>query len=225
MAMLTDQDREFLQDRFRDELKDDVTIIAFTKKPEGLESPGLECEFCRETEELMIELKELSNKIKLDLREFSSDDQMAKDLGIDKLPALILTSSDASIKAVRYFGIPGGFEFSSLVEDIIDLSRRSTDLDQSTKDKVKGVQKDIHIQVFFTPTCPYCPIAVRTAHQMAMENPQHIKADAIEAAEFPDLIDRYEIQAVPTIVINEEIQFEGALPEDEFTNHIMEAVA
>jgi glutaredoxin-like protein len=225
MAMLTDDDREFLLGRFRDELKDDVTIIAFTKKQEGLESPGLECEFCRETEELMVELKELSDKIKLDIREFSPDDAVVKDLGIDKLPALIITSCDEAHTAVRYFGIPGGFEFSSLVEDIIDLSRRSTDLDQTTKDKVKGVQKDIHIQVFFTPTCPYCPIAVRTAHQMAMENPQRIKADAIEAAEFPGLIDKYEIQAVPTVVINEEIQFEGALPEDEFADQIMEAVA
>lgn len=221
MAMLTDEDREFLRGRFRDELKDDVTIIAFTRKQKSLESPGLECEFRGDTEELITELGELSDKIKLDIREFSPDDEIVKDQGIDKLPALIITSGD---EAVRYFGIPGGFEFSSLVEDIIDLSRRSTDLDQSTKDKVKGVQRDIHIQVFFTPTCPYCPIAVRTAHQMAMENPRHIKADAIEAAEFPDLVDKYEIQAVPTVVINEEIQFEGALPEDEFADHVIAAV-
>ncbi len=225
MAMLTDQDKEFLRNRFRDELKNDVTIIAYTKKQEGLESPGLECEFCNETEELMTELKDLSDKIKLDTRQFLPDDQAVKDLGIDKLPALIIAGDDQSSKAVRYFGIPGGFEFSSLVEDIIDLSRRSTDLEQRTKDRVKGVDKDIHIQVFFTPTCPYCPIAVRTAHQMAMENPQHIKADAIEAAEFPNLVDKYEIQAVPTVIINEEIHFEGALPEDQFADQIMEAVS
>ena len=224
MAMLTDQDKEFLRNRFRDELKNDVTIIAYTKKEEGLESPGLECEFCNETEELMNELKDLSDRINLEVRQFRPNDQVASDLGIDKLPALIVTGADQASKAVTYFGIPGGFEFSSLVEDIIDLSKRTTDLDQSTIDKVKSVDKDIHIQVFFTPTCPYCPIAVRTAHQMAMENPQHIKADAIEAAEFPALVDKYEIQAVPTVVINDNIQFEGALPEEDFANQIVEAV-
>lgn len=225
MAMLTDQDREFLRNRFRDELKDDVTILAFTRKQSGFDLAGLECEFCSETEELMAELKDLSDSLSLDVREFSPDDDMVKALGIDKLPALILTKGAELNKNVRYFGIPGGFEFSSFVEDIIDLSRNSTDLEEGTKEKIKSVAQDVHIQVFFTPTCPYCPIAVRTAHQMAMENPSHIKADAIEAAEFPGLVDQYEITAVPTVVINDVIQFEGALSEDEFAQQVLEAAA
>ena len=223
MGMIPDQDREFLKDKFGQELQNPVTILAFTKMAQGIDQPGIECEFCKETEDLINEVAELSDKIKVESREYSPDDQMAKDLGIDKIPALVVTSD--SNKGVRYFGIPGGFEFSSLVEDIVDVSRNATDLSQEAKDMVKGIDKDVHIQVFVTPTCPYCPVAVRTAHQMAIENPGRITADAVEAAEFPHLVSKYDINAVPTVVINDRVQFQGALPEEDFADQIMQALA
>lgn len=222
MAMIPDQDKEFLRDKFSEELQNPVTIIAFIKKSSDLQQPGLECEFCDETEQLVDEVVELSDKIRIESHEFSQEDQLVKNLGIDKLPALVLTGDSA--KGVRYFGIPGGFEFSSLVEDIIDVSKNATDLPQEVKEKVHSIDQDVHIQVFMTPTCPYCPSAVRIAHQMAIENPQHIKADAIDAAEFPHLVNRYNINAVPTIVVNDKIQFEGALPEDEFVKRVVDAL-
>lgn len=219
MGMIPDQDREFLKTRFSDELQDNVTIVAYTRKAQGMDQEGLECEFCVETEQLISELTELSDKISVDVRELSSDDAMASDLGVDKLPALIVRNSTGT--GVRYFGIPGGFEFSSLIEDIVDISRNATDLTEDVKVKVRSLDHDVHIQVFVTPTCPYCPSAVRAAHQMAIENPSRIKADAIEAAEFPHLVSKYDISAVPTIVINDEVQIEGALPEEEFAAQVI----
>lgn len=223
MGMIPDQDREFLKNKFDDEMKDTVTIAAFTEKVQDTSDPGLECEFCSETKQLVNEVADLSDKIKVETHEYTKDDPVVKDFSIDKLPALVLMSD--SSKSVRYFGIPGGFEFSSFVEDIVDVSRNSTNLLDATKDKVHGIDKDVHIQVFVTPTCPYCPSAVRTAHQMAIENPQHIKADAVEASEFPHLVDKYDINAVPTIVINDKVQFEGALPEEDFADQVLQAVA
>ena len=38
------------------------------------------------------------------------------------------------------------------------------------KEKLKELSRPVHIQVFVTLTCPYCPRAVRTAHQMAVES-------------------------------------------------------
>lgn len=223
MAMIADADREFLKSKFNEELQGPVTIAAFTRVVEGLELPGLECEFCTETEQLVFEVAELSDKIEVEPREYSSDDEMVKDLGVDKLPALVLMSDAA--KGVRYFGIPGGFEFSCLIEDIVDVSRNSTDLSEEVKDKVRSIDQDVHIQVFVMPTCPYCPSVVRIAHQMAIENPQHIRADAIEATEFPHLVSRYDISAVPTVVINDKVQFEGTLPEEAFTEQVTRALA
>ena len=223
MGMIPDQDKEFLRGKFSEELESPVTVVAFTEKTEGLAEPGLECKFCSETEQLVSEVTELSDKLRLDVRKFSADDQTAKDMGIDKLPALVLTSDESS--NVRYFGVPGGFEFNSFVEDIVDVSRNATSLSQAVKDKIRRINRDVHIQVFVTPTCPYCSSAVRIAHQMAIENPTHIKADAIEVAEFPHLVERYDISAVPTVVINDKVQFEGALSSEDFAERVAKTLA
>jgi alkyl hydroperoxide reductase subunit AhpF len=77
--------------------------------------------------------------------------------------------------------------------------------------------------VLQTPTCPYCPRAVRTAHQFAMENDK-IKSAMIEAMEFYDLANQYSVMAVPKIVINDDVSFEGALPEENFLEYVLSAV-
>ena len=52
------------------------------------------------------------------------------------------------------------------------------------------------------------------AHQMAMENPL-ITADMVEAYEFPDLADRFEVSGVPQTTINDGIgTVVGAYPEE-----------
>lgn len=57
---------------------------------------------------------------------------------------------------------------------------------------------------------------------MAIEN-QHVVADAIEAGEFPDLAAHYAVMGVPKTVVNERVEFVGAVPEDVFVRHVLEA--
>ena len=51
-----------------------------------------------------------------------------------------------------------------------------------------------------------------------------VKAECIEATEFPELSQRYRVMAVPKIVINDRVQFEGALPEPDFLGEVLQAV-
>ena len=53
---------------------------------------------------------------------------------------------------MRYFGIPAGYEFSTLVEDLIDVSKGQTNLSEKTREVLSQVDQDVHIQVFVTPT-------------------------------------------------------------------------
>ena len=64
---------------------------------------------------------------------------------------------------------------------------------------------------------------MRLAQHMAVAS-DRVRATAIEATEFPDLSRAYRVMAVPKIVINERVQFEGALPEDQFLAAVLEAV-
>ncbi len=64
---------------------------------------------------------------------------------------------------------------------------------------------------------------MRLAQHMAIASPR-VSAECIEATEFPDLSQRYRVMAVPKIVINDKVQFEGALPEKEFLGAVLQAV-
>ncbi len=59
---------------------------------------------------------------------------------------------------------------------------------------------------------------------MALESP-HVKADVVEASEFPHLVGKYHVVGVPKVVINETVQFEGAQPEDRYLDHVLKAAS
>jgi alkyl hydroperoxide reductase subunit AhpF len=104
----------------------------------------------------------------------------------------------------------------------IVVEGKKSNLLPGTKARLKALSNPVHIQVFVTLTCPYCPGAVQTAHKMAMES-DLIRADMVEASEFPHLTNKYNVLAVPKVVINETIEFEGALPESQFLEYVLKA--
>ena len=162
-------------------------------------------------------VKELNDKISLEVYNIDFAKEKAEYYNIDKAPAIIL--ENGSDFGIRFYGIPSGYEFGTLLQDLIYVSKKETELSPSTKDFIKKINKPLHIQVFVTPTCPYCPRAVLMAHQMALES-EFITADMIEATEFPDLANKYRVYGVPKIVVNEVVQIEGAVPESTFINKI-----
>jgi alkyl hydroperoxide reductase subunit AhpF len=102
------------------------------------------------------------------------------------------------------------------------ISTEKSGLSDETKNKLKAISKPAHIQVFVTLTCPYCSSAVAMGHRMAYES-DNITADMVNAQEFPQLTQRYNVFAVPKVVINEATQFEGALPEDKFLEKVLKS--
>ncbi len=65
---------------------------------------------------------------------------------------------------------------------------------------------------------------MRLAQHMAVAS-DRVTATAVEATEFPDLSQSYRVSAVPKIVINDRVEFEGALPEPEFLGAVLRAAA
>ena len=65
---------------------------------------------------------------------------------------------------------------------------------------------------------------MRLAQHMAVASEQ-VRATAVEATEFPELSRAYRVMAVPKIVINDRVEFEGALPEPQFLDAVLRAVA
>jgi glutaredoxin-like protein len=210
MDILTKEVREATEQRFSEALVNKVEIIHFTQEPSRLILPNYvqnqECMFCKETKSLLQEVCSLSEKIELMLYDFLADAERAKEYNIDKIPATIIAGNSA--KNIRIFGIPSGYEYTSLIEAIVDVSKGNTNLMPETIEALKTIDKPIHIQTFVTPTCPYCTSSVRFGHQFALES-SHIVADMVEATEFPHLTQKYNVVGVPRTVINESIIVEG----------------
>lgn len=222
--LLNAEVKEFAKKKFEAELAGPVTIVFFTQEPPSIIVPGRppvrECLYCRETRQLLEEISALSDKIRLEVYDIDSDKEKAAAFGIDKVPATVVMNGKDH--GIRFFGIPAGYEFTSLLEAVVDVSRGRGDLADSTREALAGLTKDVHIQVFVTPTCPYCPMAVRLAHQMALESPR-IRADMVEASEFPHLTQKYEVFGVPKTVMNETVSLEGGVPEEVFLEHVLQA--
>lgn len=223
MALLSDRDRTYLSDLFAKELTDDVTVHFFTVAAPKLAVPGRPtCDYCQETQALLEEVAGLTTHITLAVHDRDREPELAAALGVDKVPAIVLAGKAAG--RVRYYGIPAGYEFRSLVEDLIDVAMGTHGLSEQTLRVLAELPGEAHLQVFVTPTCPYCPGAARLAHRLAIASAK-ITADVIEANEFPALADRYHVSGVPQTVINDRHSFVGALPEVRFVAELRRAFA
>jgi glutaredoxin-like protein len=218
MPLISEKDAEILRKEFDTGLVNPVKLVMFTQT--------IECQFCAETRQIVEEVAALSDKISAEIYNFVTDKATADLYGIDKIPAIaILRTEDSGDRdyGIRFYGIPSGYEFTSIIEDIVDVSKGDSGLQSKTREALAGVTDPVHLQVFITPTCPYCPMAVRLAHRLAIES-DLIKADMVEAIEFPHLSNKYHVHGVPRTVINETFHQEGAAPEPMLLAKLLEAL-
>lgn len=211
---LQDKDKETLINFLKENLSREVSLKFFTQE--------LECETCQSVRSLLEEIVALSPLLHLEIYNFLLDKDKVDLYGIDKIPAIVV--EEEKDYGIRFYGIPAGYEFSGFIETLVWVSRGETDLRKESKDFLSSLTREVDIQTFVTVTCPYCPQAVVLGHKMAIEG-EKVRSAMIEVEEFPHLAYRYGVRAVPKIVINERVSFEGAVPEEYFLTKIIEAVS
>ena len=186
------------------------------------------CDTCMETQQLLEEVAAVSDKVQLSVYNLQENRDIAEKFNVTNVPGIVIAAkNDADVRnlGVHFSGMPSGYEFSTLINDILAVSRRDSGLTETTREFLKHLNQPVHLQVFVTPGCPYCPRAVLLAHQMAMENPQMIRAEGVEATEFPELANRFHVQGVPQTVINSGAGIVvGAVPEQNLLAEIVRAL-
>jgi len=213
MPVLSEDIRNRLKEEFEG-LPTKVKLVVFTQE--------IECEYCRENTALAQEVASLSDRVDIEVYNFVLDKEAVERYGVDKIPAIAVEGEKDY--GVRFHGVPAGYELTSLIEAIKAVSARESGLAPESKEALKGLKEPLHLQVFVTLTCPYCPTAVQLAHKMAVESDM-VRADMVESSEFPHLAHKYNVFAVPKTVVNEKVSFEGALPEPLFLEQVMKATA
>jgi thiol-disulfide isomerase/thioredoxin len=232
MALIGPEDRDHLKAEFA-KMSRRVHLVFFTQT--------LACETCLQTRQILDELATLSDHIVIDEVNFVLEGDRAQHYGIDRVPAIAVVyehepggtdetqlpgrapiTADPALhdSRIRFLGMPGGYEFISLVQAVLLAGGRKTQLSQASLERLAAVDQPVTMHVFTTPSCPHCPRAVTMAHEMAFASP-HVRAFAVEATEYPDLARRYRVTGVPKTVIDEDIEILGALPEEDFVNQAL----
>jgi len=141
MAFLSKKDADFVKTEF-DQLKNPVHLIYFTQK--------MACEYCEDTQKILEEVSGLSGKIKLTVYNFTLDKAQSDKYQIDKIPATVVMGD--TDYGIRFYGIPSGYEFTSLIEAILMIGKGESGLTEKTKRELKEFSTPLHFQVFVTPT-------------------------------------------------------------------------
>jgi glutaredoxin-like protein len=211
--MLPDDVKAQVRETLAD-LENPVHLVLFTQT--------LECMYCRETRQLMEDVAALSDKVDLTVYNFVQDAEKAEEFGVDKIPATVIMGEEDY--GIRFYGIPAGYEFTTLIHTLRMIGVSGSQLDESTRQALDALTDPMHLQVFVTPTCPYCPQAVALGYEMAYAS-SNVRADGVESSEFPHLAVKYQVAGVPRTVINENTHLEGAAPPDMLLAKIQEALA
>lgn len=125
------------------------------------------------------------------------------------IPAFIY---DTRKRNIRYYGIPSGQEFAPFIYIHTYISD-GVNLSKSIVEEVESIETPLHIKVFVTPECPYCPLVVDFLNQIGLINDNFI-VEVIEAFENPYEADKYLVQYVPYVAINKVDDYDiyGAKP-------------
>ncbi len=138
--MFTPQDEIEIRKRL-EEVQNNVKLILFTQ--------SLNCETCPETETLLRALVALSEKLTLEVYNLHVDREKAEQYKVTHVPALILEGERDY--GIRFLGMPGGYEFASLLEDLIAIGKRTSGLSETSREKIRAVTEPLNLKVFVTP--------------------------------------------------------------------------
>lgn len=212
MSMIDKKQKKQLKDLF-EKLDNDVNVVLFTQE--------FECQHCKTTREMLEEVSDLTDRVKLKVLDFVEDTAEAEKYGVDKIPAIIVKGEKDY--GIRFFGVPAGYEFTTFIEDIIMVAKGDPGLAEDTLEEIGKIDEKVDLEVYISPTCPRCPKMVKAAHKLAMAN-NNVTAAMVEAAEFPHLVQKYEVQGVPHTMITEEYGFVGQIDEKQLATEILVAL-
>ncbi len=215
MSLINEPDAQAIRQQLAANLTRPVQLALFVS--------AQSCEYCAITRELAEALCALHDDLTLAVYDLQADAERAALLGVDKAPALVVLGGPAHTDyGVRFYGIPSGYQFASLLEAIRMAGSDNVELQPGTQAFLTELSTPLHLQVFVTPSCPYCPRAVALAHRLAYASP-FVTADAVEITEFPDLAERYHVRGVPRTMIDELVSVEGAAPEGQLLGKLIDA--
>jgi alkyl hydroperoxide reductase subunit AhpF len=217
------REQEAIRVRFEQELEGRVRVDFFTQKPLKVVLPGREeCAFCEDVRKLLREIAGLSERVALTVRDFAEEREAASRLGVDRIPGIVIRG--VLNRPVRFFGIPAVRLFPVFIETIIAASRSAPVVSPPASRTLRKARRDVEVTVLAAPPCPHSAPVAFAAARLGLASPR-VRASIVEVSEFPSLIERHQIHAVPTTIVDGRIVIVGAIDEEALAEAIADASA
>jgi alkyl hydroperoxide reductase subunit AhpF len=142
MPLIRDEIAEQLRAEFA-HLAGPVRLAVFSQ---ALADPESE-----QVKRLMEELAALEPRLSVQSHNFVLDTETVGQMGIKRTPGIAIMGADKDY-GVRFYGLPSGYEFGTLIEAILDVGSGQSGLSAETRQALAQVARPVHLQVFSTPT-------------------------------------------------------------------------
>ena len=155
MPLLGDEDTKYLRESFAD-LRSDVSVTVVARVKSRLVLVGAEPDLDEqedtsgEVKQIVDEVAATSPRIKVTHVDGVADPDAATKLAGGNLPAIVFGGA-ASKGTLRYFGLPAGYEMSTLIATLMDLGSGEAMVPPEVSDELAKLTDRVHIQVFVTP--------------------------------------------------------------------------
>ena len=141
MGLIGDADAQEIREQLS-EMASPVRLIHFTQE--------LNLEYGREAKQLVEELTGFSDKLSAEVYNYLLDTDRVAEYGIDKVPATVIRNGKDY--GIRFYGIPAGYEFSTILDTIVAVSKGDSGLKPESREKLAAITEPMHLEVFVTPT-------------------------------------------------------------------------
>jgi len=136
-------------------------------------------------------------------------------------PVSFMLEVDGTPNGIQFSGIPSGHEFNSLVLAVLHSSGTPLKLDDSLKNMVANILVPLKFEVYVSLSCHNCPDVVQAINQFATLNP-NILTETIDGGVYPELIEKNDIQGVPTVFLNGEVFANGKVDTAQLLDKLMQ---
>jgi alkyl hydroperoxide reductase subunit AhpF len=138
--------REEVAQQLRQEFAGLVNPVRLAVFSQALADPESE-----QVKRLMEELAAIEPRLSVESYNFVLDTAKVDELGMKRTPGIAILGPDKDY-GVRFYGLPSGYEFGSLIDAILDVSSGVSQLKDETKQALAELKSPVHLQVFSTPT-------------------------------------------------------------------------
>ena len=113
-------------------------------------------------------------------------------------------------KNIRYQALPQGNELEPFLSVLSDSPRSVNRIAASLQDQLDKIKVPALLKAYITPTCPFCPAAVKQLLSITQAN-ESIQLTIIDASLFPKMAETDHIQSTPTVLLDDQFRWTGSI--------------